>query len=184
MSARVHSVRLENPSQKSYQELRVLVVRNKTSRLSLQAHAHSQLGQGGGGASGTHIKGAEINYAENFTLPSHSLATHPHSCLSANERVPAKISRNNVPVTPSVFKIRNIYFFTVEYNQKTRFNQEVSITVLSRYVGSLSPRPCKNRSGSTNPIKQSSQSDYKDSQWKSTLDWLILHISGEIALWV
>ena len=47
----------------------------------------------------------------------------------------------------------------------------------------FSPRPRKNRSGGTSPIKQSSQTDDKGLQWKSTLDWLIdLHIAGKIAL--
>ena len=56
-------------------------------------------------------------------------------------------------------------------------------TVLSRYVESLQPRPRKNRSGGTNPINQSSQSDYKGWKWKSEMDWLIdLHISGKIVL--
>ena len=51
--------------------------------------------------------------------------------------------------------------------------------------------PRKNRSGGTNPINQSSQSQLnvnqsinqaKGLQWKSMLDWLILHIAGKIAL--
>ena len=42
--------------------------------------------------------------------------------------------------------------------------------------------PRKNRSGGANPINQSSQSDYQGLLWKSALDWLILHISGKIAL--
>ena len=46
----------------------------------------------------------------------------------------------------------------------------------------FSPAPRENRSGDTNPINQSSHSDYKVLQWKSTLDWLILHISGKIVL--
>ena len=37
----------------------------------------------------------------------------------------------------------------------------------------FSPAPRKNRSDGTNPINQSSQSDYKDLHQKSTLDWLI-----------
>ena len=45
----------------------------------------------------------------------------------------------------------------------------------------LAPPP-RNRSGDTNPANQSSQSDFKGLQRKSTLDWLILHISGKIAL--
>ena len=42
--------------------------------------------------------------------------------------------------------------------------------------------PRKNRSCGTNPINQSSQSHYKGSPWKFTLDWLLLHISGKIVL--
>ena len=61
--------------------------------------------------------------------------------------------------------------------------------VLSRYVESLKPRPPSKQIGqyeSNKPIK--SQLTYRQSinqlkglQWKFTLDWLILHISGKMA---
>ena len=45
----------------------------------------------------------------------------------------------------------------------------------------FSPAPVKTDRAVRIPINQSSQSDYEGLQWKLTLDWLILHISGKIA---